>query len=380
MADRSLDGLRVLMTAEAVGGILTYALTLAAELVRHGVTVHLATMGAPLRDGQRADAAIPGLVVHESVYALEWMDNPWDDVSRAGDWLLELERVVAPDIVHLNGYSHAAIGFHAPVVVVGHSCVLSWWEATHGERAPATFDRYRMEVSAGLAAAHAVVAPTRAMMECLEGHYGRPRFGVVIPNGVYAPTGACAVAKERSVLAAGRLWDRAKNIDALARVAPRFAGPVRVAGVDQTPEEQRRPLPNVELLGWLDRHALERAMESAAIFAHPARYEPFGLAPLEAALRGCALVLGDIPSLREVWGDTAIYVDPDDDDALARALERYAEDDALRRDHADEAGARARMFTPRRMATGTLDVYRRLVGLRAQSVPERERGVNKSCA
>ncbi len=31
----------------------------------------------------------------------------------------------------------------------------------------------------------------------------------------------------------------------------------------------------------------------------PARYEPFGLSVLEAALSGCALVLGDIPSLRE---------------------------------------------------------------------------------
>jgi glycosyltransferase involved in cell wall biosynthesis len=37
------------------------------------------------------------------------------------------------------------------------------------------------------------------------------------------------------------------------------------------------------------------------------RYEPFGLAPLEAAARGCALLLSDVPSFREIWGDAARY-------------------------------------------------------------------------
>ena len=91
-------------------------------------------------------------------------------------------------------------------------------------------------------------------------------------------------------------------------------------------------------------------------------------------------MLGDIPSLREVWADTAIYVDPDDDDALADALNLYASDETLRRDRAAEAEARARTFTPRRMATGTLDVYGRLVGTRTRSAPKRERGVSGSCA
>ncbi|MEA2752222.1 MAG: hypothetical protein QOI41_6365, partial [Myxococcales bacterium] len=172
MAERPAAPRRVLMTADTVGGVLTYALTLASELASRGVAVHLATMGAPLRNGQRADvAAIPGLVVYESAYALEWMHDPWDDVARAGRWLLALEAAVAPDVVHLNGYCHAGIGFRAPVVVVAHSCVLSWWEATHGEEAPSSYDRYRDEVAAGLAAASAVIAPTAAMMRCLERHY-----------------------------------------------------------------------------------------------------------------------------------------------------------------------------------------------------------------
>src|SRR6185369_6695620 len=105
-----------------------------------------------------------------------------------------------------------------------------------------------------------------------------------------------------------------------------FPGPVRVAGSDRDPDGSQPSFSNVELLGWLEPQEVGRAMERAAIFAHPARYEPFGLAPVEAALRGCALVLGDIPSLREVWGDAALFVDPTDDDALAGALRELAQD------------------------------------------------------
>ncbi len=380
MSDDSLRGLRVLMTVDSADGVFAYALTLAAELGRRGAGVHLATMGAPMREGQRAAAsALPGLVLHESVYAVEWMAEPWDDVARAADWLLEVEQMVAPDIVHVNGYAHGAAGFRAPVVVVGHSCVLSWWEAVLHERAPASFDHYRTAVSRGLAAAGAVIAPTATMMKALEHHYGAVPDRAVVPIGVPAPPDGPRVPKERTVLSAGRLWDRAKNVAALARVAPSFAGPVRVAGCDRRPDGSRRTLPNVETLGWLEPVELGRAMQAAAIFAHPARYEPFGLAPVEAALRGCALVLGDIESLREVWGDAAAFVDPNDDDALAAALDAYARDEELRLHDARKAAARAATFTPERMTNGTVAVYQRLLGtsLAIQEVPER--GVVWSC-
>ena len=78
----------ILMTADAVGGVLTYALSLASELAKTGTKTHLALMGPKLRPEQEAVArAVPGLVLHESTHALEWMDEPWADVARATDWL-----------------------------------------------------------------------------------------------------------------------------------------------------------------------------------------------------------------------------------------------------------------------------------------------------
>src|SRR3982751_6596303 len=77
----------VLMTADTVGGVWTYCMELCRELASHGVRVSLATMGAPLRFDQQEQAAnIPKLTIYESSYRLEWMDDPWEDVERAGEW------------------------------------------------------------------------------------------------------------------------------------------------------------------------------------------------------------------------------------------------------------------------------------------------------
>jgi glycosyltransferase involved in cell wall biosynthesis len=98
-------------------------------------------------------------------------------------------------------------------------------------------------------------------------------------------------------------------------------------------------------------------MARAAVYALPARYEPFGLSALEAGLAGCALVLGDVPSLREVWGDAALFVAPDDPRQLADAFRTLAADDEYRAALGNRARARALAYTPERMAAGYLDAY-----------------------
>ena len=114
----------------------------------------------------------------------------------------------------------------------------------------------------------------------------------------------------------------------------------------------------VRALGELAPAALAACMASASIYVLPARYEPFGQSALEAALAGCALVLGDIASLREIWGEAATYVAPDDHDALRAALARLVDDTAWRREQARRARARALRFTPERMVDTYLGAYR----------------------
>lgn len=354
---------KVLMTADTMGGVWTYALELSRGLAERGVEVALATMGDPLSDAQRESALrIPGLRVFESSFRLEWMEDPWRDVERAGEWLLRIESRFGPDLVHLNGYAHAALPWSVPKLVVGHSCVLSWWRAVKGEEAPEEWRRYAETVAAGLAAADLVVAPSQAMLDDLAAGHSAPARARVIANGrdarLFPPT-----PKEPVVFAAGRLWDEAKNLAALEGAAPGLPWPVYLAGDLRQPgadSVELRPH-QCRLLGRLSSRALAAWLGRSAVYALPARYEPFGLSILEAALAGCALVLGDIPSLRELWRNRALFVAPGDPQALHAALRTLIDDPARRTTLAAAARARALELTPERMVEGYLAAYGELL-------------------
>lgn len=353
---------RVLMTADTVGGVWQYALELCRQLAAHGDRVLLATMGAEPSRAQRADAeAIGGLQLASSGYRLVWMHEPWADIERAGGWLLALAREFRPNVVHLNDYAHGDLPWRVPVLVAGHSCVLSWWRAVHGTPAPPAWQRYRRRVRAGLRAADLVVAPTRGMLQALEHHYGPLPATRVIANG-RSRTRIGEVRRTPLVFAAGRLWDEAKNVRALAAAAPRLQWPVCIAGSERDPDGGARArLPNVRLLGQLPEAKLRTWCSRASIYALPACYEPFGLSALEAAQAGCALVLGDIPTLREVWGEAAVFVQPEASDALAREISRLIAEPARRRDYATRARRRALRYTPQAMTEGYRDAYRELL-------------------
>jgi glycogen synthase len=352
---------RVLMTADAVGGVWQYALALAAGLAAHRIEVLVATMGPRPDAAQRAEvAALKRVKLRESDFRLEWMPSSSSDVRRAGDWLLDLETQFVPDVVHLNGFAHGALPWSAPTLVVGHSCVLSWWTAVRGGEAPADWAPYRDAVAAGLHASDAVAAPSRAMLAALEHHYGRIAGGEVIPNG-RDPAHFAPAPKEPFVLAVGRLWDEAKNAQALADIAPKIAWPVRLAGDATAPDGTTRPLSNVEVLGRCRADLMAGLYGRASIYALPARYEPFGLSVLEAALSGCALVLGDIPSLRENWDGAAAFVPPADREALRDTLNSLIRDSRRREELAARARKRAGRFTAAAMVQRYLSRYRRLL-------------------
>lgn len=349
--------MKLLMSTDTVGGVWSYSIELARALRPFDVHVVLATMGEPVTDAQRDDVrSLDNVEMVESRYKLEWMQQPWDDVGRAGNWLLELEAQHAPDLVHLNGYAHAALAWTAPTCVVAHSCVLSWWRAVKGEIAPSSWSEYREAVVRGLHAADLVVAPTHAMLHALEREYGPVPDARVVYNG-RRPECFPPLAKAPMVLCVGRLWDEAKNVVALEAVAPDLEWPVCIAGDLDEPLAGNRHETSVRHLGRLDAREMAASMGRAAIYALPARYEPFGLSVLEAALAGCALVLGDLPSQRELWNGAAVFVRPDDTDTLRDALAALISDDVHRAAVASACRERAFNFSPELMADGYMQAY-----------------------
>lgn len=352
--------IHVLMTTDSVGGVWTYCMDLAAATAPLGVRYTLACLGpAPTEDQRREAARLGNVSLLCCAGRLEWMDDPWRDVDAAGAWLVELERQRRPDVVHLNGYAHGACGFEAPVVIGAHSCVLSWWRSVKGAEAPAQWDEYRRRMVAGLEGADTVVAPTAAMLAEVP-RLGAAAYGV-IPNG--RTSGGPRVCEKLPLVAAvGRVWDEGKNISAVAGAAAglpwgcMIAGEAGSAGLDG--------FANVTALGRLAGGEVRGLLDRASILAHPARYEPFGLAPLEAALAGCALVLGDIDSLREVWRDAAVYVNPDDPEHLQWQLLDLIDDPQERLRMAQCARARAAHYAPEKFGAAYGALYAELVAAR----------------
>jgi glycosyltransferase involved in cell wall biosynthesis len=368
-------GLKLLLTADSVGGVFSYVVSLARGLSSRGAELAVATMGPPPTDAQRLELTrIPGVTLFESQFALEWMDTPWEDVDRAGEWLLELERELRPDVIHLNGYCHAALPWSAPVVAVAHSCVLSWWRAVLQEEAPARYGEYRSRVKAGLDRAARVIAPSHAMLLSVREHYAPKAQLAVIPNGADPQVHRSGpVPKEPLFFAAGRFWDRAKNLGLLERVASKLPWPVYVAG-DCAPGAAETPTPSsLRFLGALPPLEMPRWLSRASVFVHPARYEPFGLSVLEAAQSGCALILGSIPSLRELWEDAAVYVDPDDPAELVAACQRLARDRDARELMAERAREHAERYGLDVMTESYWNTYRELVSPASMWAGARER-------
>jgi glycosyltransferase involved in cell wall biosynthesis len=370
MLDPAPPPATILMTADTLGGVWTYSLELARALQACGTRFVLAAMGGPLTRTQRKEVQKLGNVtVFEGPFKLEWMDDPWRDLAASGEWLLDLERRTQPDLVHLNTFVHGALPFQAPKLVAGHSCVLSWWQAVKDAPAPQEWNRYRREVRRGLQAVDLVIAPSYAMLTALDRFYGPLASTAVIPNSRDPRLFAPMPKKEEFLLSAGRLWDEAKNIETLLAAAPELPWPIRMAGEWKHPSRNAAPPPPARMLGHLSPSELSHWLGRAAIYALPARYEPFGLSVVEAGLSGCALVLGDIPSLRENWDGAAILVPPNDRDALIRALRGLIDSPAQRRTLSRAALERALQFTPDRMASGYLGTLARLRPQARASIP-----------
>lgn len=349
----------LLMTADTIGGVWTYAVDLCRALQEHDVKVHLATMGESLSRSQRKTInGILNVELHESNFALEWMENPWKDVDEAGDWLLQLERQIQPDIIHLNNYTHGSLPWSAPVLVVGHSCVLSWWEAVKGKEVPVEWNEYQERVRRGLGQADNVVAVSRHFMECLEKFYGPLSNKSIIYNGRYEKP-FDAAEKEHLIFSMGRIWDEAKNLKTLKEVANDLSWEVVVAGNNDG--NYLSETGNFSLTGQLPQSKIADWLSKSSIYVMPARYEPFGLTILEAALSKCALILGDIPTLREIWGDAAIYINPDNPQQLKDSIEEVIHTPLKLENMARKASERAKIYSLFRMKDQYFKLYQKML-------------------
>jgi glycosyltransferase involved in cell wall biosynthesis len=339
------ERLKVLMTADSVGGMWRHALDLCMTVRAQGIETIIAGLGPRPHASKEREAFRAGI-------RLVWLDAELDWVATGAPALEQaarlLDRVLddfQPDLLHLNTPALAhLVRADVPRVAMLHSCVASWWGAVRGTALPADWEWNRHHMERGLRAAELVVVPTQAFAAAISAIYGPlPRLSV-IHNGSRRAAAAVLTTKEPRVMAAGRWWDEAKDLATLRAAAPKISWPIEIAGPLEGPNGARADAGPLRSLGTLGAEACTARMEGAALFVSPALYEPFGLSVLEAAGRGTALALSDIPTFRELWDGAALFFPPRDCDRLAQSVNRLIEDRSLRAELADKALERSSIY------------------------------------
>lgn len=366
---------RLLMTTDTVGGVWQYSLELSRALVPHGYEILLALTGPAPSAAQRAIAqALPGVSLIDTKTELDWLAPDARTIAAAGHRIAEIAADRRTDIIQLNAPSLAAgTRFPAPVIAVTHSCLATWWQAVEGDALPPDFAWRAALMGDGLRTADAIAAPSAALAKATQRTYHLTTPPSVVHNGHSSPAAALASAKAEAATAipptmqdiaftAGRLWDRGKDVAALDRAAARMMVPLIAAGPICGPNGETARFHHINAAGVLDDVALAARFAARPVFVSAARYEPFGLAVLEAAAAGCALVLADIPTFRELWDGAAQFVRPGDDRGFAEAIESIIGDAPRRTALGNAAQHRAARYTPAAMAAGMAAIYDKVLG------------------
>jgi glycosyltransferase involved in cell wall biosynthesis len=120
----------------------------------------------------------------------------------------------------------------------------------------------------------------------------------------------------------------------------------------------------VHFTGFVDDEDLVQLYGASDLFAFPSFYEGFGLPILEAMACGRAVVCSNTTAMPEVVNASALLFDPRSTQDMARAIIDVLVDPELRVRLERQGLHRASMFSWRRAAEQTLNVYYDVAGAR----------------
>ncbi|NLS06361.1 glycosyltransferase family 4 protein [Rhizobium sp. P32RR-XVIII] len=343
------------MTIDAIGGLRRYAMDLARALKEANVETVFAGLGPRLSTQQMREATAIGPCIWLDA-PLDWMTDREDHLDVIPELLRELADKHMVDLLHLNLPSQAAgLVSDVPIVAVSHSCVVTWFEAMRGARPSADWSWQADRNRSGFDCADIVIAPSRSHAGALTRCYGAIPNLEIVHNCTWLS--AAPTVRENFVFAAGRWWDEGKNGALLDRVATITNRRIVMAGPLEGPAGQHLTIGHAEHLGERSYPETVALMRRAGIVVSPSLYEPFGLAALEAARTGAALVLADIPIYRELWNGAALFADPHDPASFADAIDCLTADEDMRTGLGFLAQQRSGQFSPAAQCEAILRVY-----------------------
>ena len=189
------------------------------------------------------------------------------------------------------------------------------------------------------------------------------------------PEGVTTAVKEKHgligeyILYLGGL-DTRKNVSTLIRAFAQLEDPWQLAIAGEPLSDKRANFPDVKglagnlgvservkFLGMVSEADKPALYSGASLFVYPSLYEGFGLPPLEAMACGTPVLASNSSSIPEVVGDAALLFDPLDVEGLSRLMAQAQNDSSLRLDLAEKGLCRASLFSWRKTAEKTLQVY-----------------------
>jgi len=113
---------------------------------------------------------------------------------------------------------------------------------------------------------------------------------------------------------------------------------------------------SVIMPGWIPEFDMPAIFSAATAFVFPTLHEGFGIPVIQAMACGVPTLISDIPVLREIAADAALFFDPRSRVDLAEAMNRVASDADLRQNLKAKGLERAAQFSWEKSATETLKI------------------------
>ncbi len=164
----------------------------------------------------------------------------------------------------------------------------------------------------------------------------------------------------RLVAAFERLWARDRSVGLVLVGGKGWRDAEISAALGSSPAREA-----IVTTGYVEPHELHCLYQEAVALCYPSLYEGFGLPVVEAMAAGTAVLVSRGSSLDEVAGDAALAVPALDVDAIAEAMARLVQDDALRARLIAAGAERAASLSWSRTAALTRDVFQRVIAGRA---------------
>ena len=360
----------------AIGGVETHVSRLSRELVKLGAEVTVLTTDLLTTKPMRR-VAVPrsptnedGIVVYR-LRALEALP------MRQGLGIISPEvafHLKGSDVIHAHGYGRFPT-FVAPLRRILHTPVIL---TTHSDLGRPSLRKSFFDAAVSrltVKSADVVIAVSYHEKKVLE------RLGVeetairVIPNGVdlgYLPRRRGRTGGRRTILYVGRLDFEQKGVDVLLRAVSKL---VRERGFDVNlklvgPDwgdlgravsiaKELQIQDSVEYLGVLPTEAIVDEMSSADVLALPSRFEPFGIAILEAMAAGLPVVASAVGGVPEVIvdGENGLLSEPGDATSLSGQISRILLDPEYGEKLAGSARRSVREYSWPNVASRVLSVY-----------------------